>query len=180
MGAHAISDRCCGLDGVQKGGGASVAPARIRRGTSAGGALARLASVRPRGDVFDIGGGRVYSTESLLLVRRKTAGAVRRTARHLESREVLSTYERSTGTVAPVGTRSGGLLVPSTEFHDRSSDSRTAHRLRENVDGGRQGDALWTKRRSPSYSKLCRNSRPTTASSILTRISGLTFRMKFS
>jgi hypothetical protein len=32
---------------------------------------------------------------------------------------------------------SGGLLVLSTELHDCSSDSRTAHGPRENVDGGR-------------------------------------------
>ncbi len=43
---------------------------------------------------------------------------------------------------APVGTRSGGLLMPSTELHDCISDSRTAHHLRENVDGGREGDAF--------------------------------------
>src|ERR1700736_4278734 len=103
MGAHAISDRSCGLDGVPKRGGVSFAPACIRRGTSAGGALARLATMRPRGDVLAIGGGRAYSTESLLLVRRKTTGAVRRAARHLESGEVFSTYERSTGADAPVG-----------------------------------------------------------------------------
>src|SRR5579872_871310 len=142
MGAHAISDRCCGFDGVPKGRRASFAPARIRRGTSASGALARLAIVRPRGDVLAIDGRRAHPTEPLLCVRRKTEWTVRHAARHLESGEVFGACGHSTETDAPVGTRSGGLLVPSTELHNCISGSGTAHRLRENVDGGRQGDAF--------------------------------------